>query len=295
MGGRLGVMYNRGLPPEGLASWALELESRGVDELWVVEDLGWAGGVSSAAVALAATRRVTVGIGITPAPLRSPVLLAMELGTLARIFPGRFVAGIGHGVHDWMEAVGALPSSQLALLEETIAVTRALLRGEDVSVDGRELRIRAARLVHPPDVPPPVIAGVVKKRSLRLAGRVADGTLMIEGSGPDDLRRARLEIDAGRADAGAAAPPSHELVVYTHSFVDDDPARVRAATAPVVEEYARIRGIDPADVFLPRGTAAEVAATVEALWDAGAAGVVLHPIGPDFDSQTERALAALGR
>jgi alkanesulfonate monooxygenase SsuD/methylene tetrahydromethanopterin reductase-like flavin-dependent oxidoreductase (luciferase family) len=293
--GRLGVMYDRGLPPEGLASWARGLEGRGVDELWVVEDLGWAGGVSSAAVALAATERVTVGIGITPAPLRNPVLLAMELATLARAYRGRLIAGIGHGVFDWMEAVGALPTSQLALLEETIAVTRSLLRGEEVSLDGREIRIRGARLVHPPEVPPPVIAGVVKKRSLRLSGRVADGTLMIESSGPDDLRTARAEIDAGRAEAGAAAPEAHELVVYAHAFVDEDPERVREATAGLIDEYARFRGIDPGGVYLPRGAPAAFAGAVEGLWDAGAASVVLHPLGPDFETQTTRALAALGR
>jgi alkanesulfonate monooxygenase SsuD/methylene tetrahydromethanopterin reductase-like flavin-dependent oxidoreductase (luciferase family) len=288
-------MYDRSLPPEGLAAWARDLEARGVDELWVVEDLSWAGGVSSAAVALAATERVTVGIGITPAPLRNAVLLAMELATLARSSGGRLVAGIGHGVYDWMEGVGALPSSQLALLEETIVVTRSLLRGEEVSLDGREVHIHGARLVHPPEVPPPVIAGVVKKRSLRISGRVADGTLMIESSGPDDLRRALKEIEAGRAEAGALAPVTHQIVVYASSFVDEDPERVREATGPVIEEDAGFRGIAPADVHLPRGTPAEFVSAVEALWDAGAASVVLHPIGPDFETQTHRALEALGR
>jgi hypothetical protein len=83
--------------------------------------------------------------------------------------------------------------------------------------------------------------------------------------------------------------------VYANSFVDDDPRHVRDATAQVVDEYARFRNVNPADVYLPRGTAAEFAAAVGALWEAGAASVVLHPIGPDFTSQTERALAALGR
>ena len=133
---RIGVMYDRDWAPEGLPEFARRAEALGVDDLWVVEDLGWNGGVSAAAVALGATERLRVGIGITPAPLRSPALLAMELATLARVFPGRLVAGIGHGVREWMAQVGVAPRSPLALLEETITSVRALLRGERVEPGG---------------------------------------------------------------------------------------------------------------------------------------------------------------
>ena len=92
---RIGVMYDRDWAPEDLPGFARRAEALGVDDLWVVEDLGWGGGVSAAAVALGATERLRVGIGIAPAPLRSPALLAMELAPLARVFPGRMVAGIG--------------------------------------------------------------------------------------------------------------------------------------------------------------------------------------------------------
>lgn len=121
-----------------------------MDDVWVVEDLGWTGAVSSAATALAVTERLRVGIGITPAPLRNPALLAMELGNLARLHPGRLAAGIGHGVQDWMRQVGALAPSPLALLEETITAVRGLLRGETVTLQGRAVRLDGVSLVHPP-------------------------------------------------------------------------------------------------------------------------------------------------
>jgi alkanesulfonate monooxygenase SsuD/methylene tetrahydromethanopterin reductase-like flavin-dependent oxidoreductase (luciferase family) len=141
-----------------------------VDDLWVVEDLGWNGGISAASLALGATQRLRVGIGIMPAPLRSPALLAMELATLARVFLGRLVAGIGHGVPEWMASVGVAARSPLALLEETISSVRALLRGERVELEGREVRLADIQLVHPPVEPPPVVAGVVRPRSLELSG-----------------------------------------------------------------------------------------------------------------------------
>src|SRR5258708_1142200 len=130
-------MFDRSLPPETLADFAREVERAGADDLWVVEDLRWAGSIASAGAALAATESLRVGIGIAPAPLRNPALLAMELGTLARIHPGRLIAGVGHGALDWMREVGAAVPNQLALLEETIGAVRASLRGAEVTVDGR--------------------------------------------------------------------------------------------------------------------------------------------------------------
>ncbi len=52
----------------------------------------------TAATVLQATERVVVGHGIAPAPFRNPAALAMEWATLATLHPGRFAAGLGHGV-----------------------------------------------------------------------------------------------------------------------------------------------------------------------------------------------------
>ena len=49
---------------------------------------------------------VGVGIGLLPVPLRNVALTAMEIATLDRLFPGRLVPGVGHGVLDWMGQVG---------------------------------------------------------------------------------------------------------------------------------------------------------------------------------------------
>ncbi|WP_329409525.1 LLM class flavin-dependent oxidoreductase [Streptomyces sp. NBC_00704] len=271
---RIGVMYDRDWAPEGLPGFARRAEALGVDDLWVVEDLGWNGGVSAAAVALGATERLTVGIGIAPAPLRSPALLAMELATLARVFPGRLVAGIGHGVREWMEAAGVAPRSPLALLEETITSVRALLRGERVALDGREVRLDGVRLVHPPEQAPPVVAGVVRPRSLELSGRVADGTLIAEGHGPGDLENARaLTVKGG-------AGPGHSLTVLSFACVGDDPDEVARLLHPHTEGHGAWLGRPQDEVFTVSGTPARAADAVRALHDAGAGTVVLRVVGP---------------
>ncbi|GAA3188956.1 LLM class flavin-dependent oxidoreductase [Nonomuraea roseoviolacea subsp. carminata] len=274
-------MFDRDLAPELLVPFARELDGLGVADLWVVEDLGWTGAVSSAATALAVTERVRVGIGITPAPLRNPALLAMELANLARLHPGRLAAGIGHGVQDWMRQVGAAVPSPMALLEETITSVRALLRGETVTLRGRAVHLDGISLVHPPAEPPPVLAGVVKPRSLALSGRVAEGTIIPEG-----LEPARVPGILERIGASGG----HELVAFTFLCVGDDMPEVMRRT---VEGQAAFLGVAPEDVFMAAGSAKEAAARVRELWEAGVTTVAVRPMGDDPLSHVRELVAAL--
>ncbi|MGR6923768.1 LLM class flavin-dependent oxidoreductase [[Actinomadura] parvosata] len=278
---RLGVMFDRGLPPEQLVPFAKALDETTVDDLWVVEDLGWTGGLTSAATALAVTSRLRVGLGIAPAPLRNPMLLAMELGNLARVHPGRLAAGIGHGVQEWMRQVGAAPASPLALLEETITSVSALLRGETVTLHGKEVHLDEVSLVHPPAEPPPVLAGVKGPRSLALSGRLAQGTIVPEGVGPGQVPGIIEAIGAGE---------DHELVVFTFLRVGSDSAEEVAA---MVAGQAGFLGVPPEDVAMASGGAEGAAAFVKSLWVAGAATVVVRPLGADPLGQVNALLSAL--
>lgn len=286
---RIGVMYNRDWAPEELPGFARQVEALGVDDLWVVEDLGWNAGISAASIALGATQRLRVGIGIMPAPLRSPALLAMEVATVARVFPGRLVAGIGHGVAEWMADVDAVARSPLALLEETIRSVRALLRGERVVLDGQEVRLAGVQLVHPPTEPPPVVAGVVRPRSLELSGRVADGTVIAEGHGPSDVRSARASVEKG----GAAA--DHALTVFAFCCVGDSADQVKRELEPHVEGHGAWLGRPAEQVYTVSGTAEQAAERVRDLEAAGADTVVLRMIGPEPVERLGDLLKALGR
>ena len=94
----MGVMFRREQDPATLVDYARRVEAVGFDQLWAVEDCFYAGGIAQVAIALAATSRLKVGMGINPAVARNPAFLAMEYATLANAFPGRFIGGIGHGV-----------------------------------------------------------------------------------------------------------------------------------------------------------------------------------------------------
>lgn len=284
---RIGLMVDRALPPERLPELATGAERLGADEVWLVEDLGWTGAIATVATALAATSRLRVGIGIIPAPLRSPAVLAMELATLERLHPGRLIAGIGHGVPEWMARIGVRTPSPLALLEETFGAVRSLLSGAELDVDGRAVSIHGLQLVHPPTRVPPLIAGVKGPKSLELAGRIADGTLLAEGSGPAHV------VEAHAAAARGGGTSGHEVSVFVHLAVDADPDAARARVAPAAADAAGFLGIPVDQATVAAGTPADAAATVTALWDAGAASVIVRPVGDDPLEQFAAVVAEL--
>ena len=72
-------------------------------------------------------------------PLRNVAIAAMEIAAVERMFPGRLIPGVGHGVLSWMGQVGARVASPLTLMREYVPALRALLAGESVTTE-RALR-----------------------------------------------------------------------------------------------------------------------------------------------------------
>jgi alkanesulfonate monooxygenase SsuD/methylene tetrahydromethanopterin reductase-like flavin-dependent oxidoreductase (luciferase family) len=221
------MCFDRSFPAGELPRYARRLEEEGVEQLWLIEDCFFTAGVSLAASALTATTELDVGIGILPAVARNPAITAMEIATLSNLAPGRFIAGIGHGVQEWMEQMGARTPSPLTTLDETITVVRQLLLGDEVTFAGREVRLDAVQLDQPPSIVPPVVAGVRQEKSLAVAGRVADGVVLVEGAGPTYVNWA---LDhAGR-------PADFHVVTFTMLAVADTRREAYGFVAPVVAE-----------------------------------------------------------
>ena len=301
----VGMCFDRSLPAPFVIEVAEALETAHVDQLWVIEDCFYTAGISLAATALARTERLTVGLGILPAVARNPAITAMELATLANLAPGRLLAGIGHGVQDWMDQMGARTSSPLTTLDEVITVVRRLLRGDTVTFEGREVTMRDVTLDAAPQTVPPVLAGVSGPKSLALAGRVADGVVLAEGAGPAFVRH---------AIASAGRPDPFRVSVFTALAIADDAATAHRIMAPFVaglieaggpavmahphideiQERVRDRGVDgiadmPSDWWIELGaigTFDDAVKHAEALVDAGADDVTFFP-GPTVELARE--------
>jgi 5,10-methylenetetrahydromethanopterin reductase len=186
-----------GIPTERVLELAPDIDAAGLDEIWICEDLGRNGGIAQAGLALAATQNARVGFGIAPAAVRNVAYFAMEIASLCRAYPGRFLAGIGHGMPDWLQQVGAHPGRLLPCLEEVTLVVNRLLRGESVTFHGEYVHIDDVRLRYPPSYRPPISLGVRGPRGVELAKRVADGLILAEGSGPAYVRKVRERTGDG--------------------------------------------------------------------------------------------------
>ena len=242
------------------------------------EDCFAEGGLTTATAALAWGGSLRIGLGLMPVPLRNPALAAMELATLARLFPGRFVPAVGHGVLPWMEQVGARVPSPMTLLREWVTATRALLSGDAVTVSGQYVRLTDVALDWPPAAVPPLLVGARGPKTLALAGELADGLVLDAGISPQGVRQAVRR---------AAARRPHEVVVNVLCGAGaGSTERIEAELATSSEPLSSRAAV---------GSPQDVAETVRSFAGAGATTVVLQPTAEDPDVAATIRLAAAAR
>ncbi|MEP7286365.1 MAG: LLM class flavin-dependent oxidoreductase [Chloroflexota bacterium] len=303
----LGVIFHPVFPPETLVDYAQRSEAAGFDEIWLWEDAFLAGAFSSAATILAKTDHIKVGIGLLPATVRNPLFAAMEIATLARLYPGRFLPGFGHGVESWMKQIGAAPKSTMKALEETVTAVRGLLRGETVTLHGTHVHLEAVKMVLTPPEIPPLYIGAIREKSLQLAGRIGDGTILTEMSSPAYIRWARSHIAAGMAESGQS---ENRCVVFVESKVNPDGVAARENIRRMLaahfawstvhltplgiadealamyrehglEETARLMPDGWVDELSVSGTPDQAVASLTRFAEAGADTVILQPLNGD--------------
>jgi len=125
------------------------------------------------------TTLTPVGSFVTNVMNRHPAILARMLATLAGQSGPRVDLGIGVGGNaDEMAAYGIRfpdPPERIAILEEALAVMRALWKGGPADYDGHFFQLHQAYAHPAPEPPPRIIVGGEKPAGARLAARVGDG------------------------------------------------------------------------------------------------------------------------
>lgn len=317
----VGLVLGSHLAPEQIASTARLGEDLGFSELWLAEDYFFTGGISGAAAALEATQTIPVGLGIVSAMVRHPALLAMEISTLARMYPGRVRPGIGLGVPAWVRQMGLLPRSRIGAMRECVSSVRRLLAGEELTEAGEYFSFDRVRLAYPPLEPVPVSMGVIGPKMLHLSGEIADGTIGSVMAGTHYLRWARERIAGGQSAAGRAGD-AHPFAAFAMFSLDLDRERARTAirsamgfylAADPVNAMTEVYGIAERVGELAKSGAEAVEAGIEDAWiddlvvagdpddctrriqamlDAGADTVVLFPTPAERAQQMLELAAA---
>ena len=222
----MGVSISIGISPrESLLGWAAfceRLERNGVDELWLIDSqLAMKDAYIGLALAAMRTERMRLGTGVSNLITRHPTVTANAIAAIAELADGRAMLGIGAG-DSAVYGLGARPS-RVAEVEEGLRFFSAVMGGRAGSWGGHEYRL--------PNAAPatPVYLAVSQPRMCRLAGRVADGAIVMGPAQPDVLALQLAWIEEGIAEAGRARSDVRVCFITTMSARED----VDAALADV--------------------------------------------------------------
>ena len=180
------------------------------------------------AAAARATERLVLGPLLANPINRHPTVTASSIATIDELAPGRVI--LGWGVGDTAVRLAGLKPARVAELEASTRVMRALLDGEAVDVGAA----RPARLPHHRPVPIWIAAG--GPRTLRMAGRVADGVFIRVGTHPSNIATSIEQIRAGAVEAGRD-PASVRLGAVFHTVLVDDAERALTMAKSMAAGY----------------------------------------------------------
>jgi 5,10-methylenetetrahydromethanopterin reductase len=251
------------------------------------------------------TRRIRLGPACLNPYLIHPLEIANQLHILDTVSGGRAYLGLARGA--WLDAVGVAQERPVRRLREAIDVVRHLFSGRDEAYQGEIFQVQpGVRLAYRPLRPEvDLLLGAWGPLGMSLAGELA-GEVKIGGSAnPALLPPARQALARGEA-RGGRPPGTAGLVCGAVTVVDEDGARARRlARAEVATYLPVVAGLDPApglgaadlaamqrlvragdheaagrlvpdavlDRFAFSGTPDQVAAQVQALFEAGATRV----------------------
>jgi F420-dependent oxidoreductase-like protein len=248
---------------------------------------------------VAATRRIRLGCLVSGAPYRNPGLLVKMATALDHASDGRVLLGLGAGWHAREHRMFGYPfpdvPERLDRLEEAAAICRALLDGQQATIDGRWFTVDRA-VNDPPPVQerlPLVIGGSGVRRTLRIVARYADWW---NGDGDDPVAFARLDaildehcVAVGRDPATIRRTVAQPPVLVRPSMKD---ARSTLASILAGHGMPAHRAEETASASPYAGPVSMIADRLRALAEAGATLAIFDWMAP-FDPATVEALADL--
>jgi 5,10-methylenetetrahydromethanopterin reductase len=183
------------VPARETVKLCLEAEALGFGGVWVADSQSVFRDAFTILGAVAGqTERLLLSAGVTNPVTRHIAVLAGTHGTLAELAPGRVIIALGRG-ESAVRTIGLRPAT-LVRMETAVHSLRALLTGETTTWDGAEIRLGWQAC------PVPIYVTASGPKTLRLAGRVADGVLFQSGAAPELIEWALAQIQAGAQEAG---------------------------------------------------------------------------------------------
>lgn len=275
---------------------AVRTEAQGFHGMWLGSAFGF-DPVMALALAGSATSSLELGVAVQPTWPRHPLVTAQQAATASAATGGRFRLGLGASHEPVIGMYGIAFDRPISHLREYLAVVRTLLADGQVAHHGERYQVNG--FLDVADAPrPPVLLGVLREQMARLAGAAADGALCWLGPAPYLHDVVLPNLRAGAASAERPVPPL--VAELPCALTTDREALHRMAATdlgiypqmPFYRAVFKAAGVrldkdrwtdEMLDASVVHGDEDQLAAGVQALFDAGADEVVLSPFGVGDD------------
>jgi 5,10-methylenetetrahydromethanopterin reductase len=193
----LGIAIDGRAPLSDIAAQARAAEEGGASTLWIACHLYLRDPVTTAALALGATKRIKIALMAMSPYSTHPVYIAMAAASLDEIYPGRVILCLGAGAPADLKAAGIDSPKPLVAIGEAVKICRSLFAGEMTDFQGQMFKVSGRRLANGGRNVPIVIAAS-RPNMLKLAGRQSDGVLISAATSPPFVRACLDHAGAGR-------------------------------------------------------------------------------------------------
>ena len=284
---------------DGIVAEAKRAEAAGLSGFWMPNIFGL-DAINTLSIAGRETERCELTTAVVPTYPRHPTAMAQQALTASAASGGRFVLGIGLShkivIEDMLGFSYEKPAHHM---REYLEVLGPLLRGEPVSYQGEHYQVNAGLQV-PGAGSVPILVAALGPVMLKLAGRLADGTITWM-TGPKTLESHVIPLI--RAAAQEAGRPEPRIAAGLPIVITRDAASAREAIMKSLAIYGTLpsyramldkEGVGgPGDVAIV-GDEAEVGAQIDRLRDLGVTefGGAIIPVEEGAAERTFEFLAS---
>jgi alkanesulfonate monooxygenase SsuD/methylene tetrahydromethanopterin reductase-like flavin-dependent oxidoreductase (luciferase family) len=221
---KVDVILEAGLPESQVEALAMQAEGYGIQTLWVASFPSRRDPVPALTLAARATRRIRLGtLPMSPYEVH-PLRIADQLLTLNELSNGRatvLIGGLGHSVS---RVTGLQPTRRVTAVRETVSILKGLRPDAQLDFRGELYSLMNYRAEWATQPAPRVYAGATFEKMARMAGQVADGTML------SDAPLGRMGEVMGWIGGGLAAAGRPRADFTVNNFMAWHVKRDRAAS-----------------------------------------------------------------
>jgi 5,10-methylenetetrahydromethanopterin reductase len=237
---RIGTSLAEPAGPDALSALADQIRTAvddGFASAWISNIFGLEA-LTALAVAGSHVPGIELGTAVVPTYPRHPAVLAQQALTADLALGGRLVLGIGLSHQIVIQDMYGYSFDKPARhMREYLAVLVPLLAGEPVSFDGESVHAHIGLSVPRSRPRVPLLLAALAPQMLRLAGTMADGTVLWM-TGPNTVRDHIVPtITAAASEAGR---PSPRVVCVLPVCVTDDPEQARVNAGKAFAIYGQL-------------------------------------------------------